>query len=279
MAQSANDGLKITIRSSLGGKLSSQNTQYFQSDRKRMEDRTSSGSNYGPPLAFITRCDTGQMITLNLEDKQYVTHPLPKFPSEEERRAQAAKYSASAEQQKPTVLVEVTTVDTGERKRILDHEARHVITTQKETRLNDARDLIRESVTDGWYTDLPTSLSCEAKPRSGAIGFLTFATKGRPADVPTVKLVGKLVSGFPLYFKTTAHNVNVLPDGSKSESTSSFEQQVTDLYSGPLDSQLFEIPRGFNKVSEIRSNPSIPLSTRIQEYWNYLMLKVSRLFG
>jgi hypothetical protein len=279
MAQSAEVGLKITVRHTWDGGPSSEGTQYIQFDRSRNEFRNSSGRNYGPPLVSLTRCDMGQIFELNLEDKQFVSAPIPKFTTEAEQQALAVKYSASAPQRTPTVLVEVTTVDTGERKKMFGYEARHVITTRKHTRLNQAKDVILESVTDGWYTDLPTALSCYPRPKAGGIGFVTMETKSTPADVPTVKLVGKPESGFPLSTITTSHDIYVLPDGSKRETNSKLAQQVTGLYSGPLDPQLFEVPRGFARVAQLRRNPSVPLSTRTQEYWNSLKQRISHMFS
>jgi hypothetical protein len=271
-------GLKITTRYSLAGRLSWQDTQYFQNDRKRSEHRTFSGSNYGPPLALITHCDTGQMIELNLEDKQYDSHPIPKFPSEEERRALAAKYAATAAKPAPTVLVEVTTVDTGERKKLFGYEARHVVTTEKHTRLNGPKDTEQEMVKDGWYADLPITLSCFPRARR-AFGFLTTMKNGQPVDVPSVKFVGEQETGLALSLKTTTRQVFVPPDGVKKETTSTSEEDVTEIYAGPLDPGLFEIPRGFTKVDEIRRNPPIPLTDRVQIYWNALKQKVSRLLS
>jgi hypothetical protein len=279
VATPADVGLKITVRSSSMGLPPSQDTRYIASDRRRNEYRNASGSNYGPLLALLSRCDLGQNFELNLEDKQYVSSPLPHFPTEAERQVLAAKYSATAAQQIPTILVEITTVDTGERKKLFGYDARHVITTRKHTRLNGSKDIEQESVSDGWYTDLPTALSCEPKLR-GALGFVTLGTLNNvPTEVPSWKLEGKPESGFALSTTTTTHSTYGLPDGSKKDSSSTFEMQVTELYSGPLSPELFEVPRGFTKVDQIRRNPSVPFSMRMQIYWNTLKLKISRLFS
>jgi hypothetical protein len=278
MATPQGTGLKITKRYSLANRLSWQDTQYFQNDRRRSEHRTLSGSNYGPPLALITRCDTGQMIELNPEDKQYDSHPIPKFPSEEERRPLAAKYASTAAKLAPTVLVEVTTVDTGERKKLFGYEARHVVTREKHTRLNGSKDTEQETVKDAWYADLPIALSCFPRARR-TFGFLTTMKNGQPADVPSVRFVGEQETGFALSLKTTTRQVFVLPDGVKRETTSTSGEDVTELYTGSLDPGLFEIPRGFTKVDEIRRNPPIPLTDRVQMYWNALKQRISRFFS
>jgi hypothetical protein len=278
MAQTTNVGLKITVRDSTNGGQTRQETQYVDADRRRDEHRNFVGSTYGPPLAFITRCDMGQNFDLNLEDKQYASSPIPKFPSAAESQALAAKHSASTALRTPTILIEITTVDTGERKNLFGYEARHVITTEKHTRLSGSKDDDQESVRDGWYADLPTSLWCYPKSR-GAVAFVTARNRNEPVDVPSLKLVGTPESGFALSMTTTSHFTYEFPDGSKHETTSTSLQEVTELISGPLDPQLFEVPRGFTKVDQLRSNPTVPLSIRAQEYWNSIKQKISHLFS
>jgi hypothetical protein len=278
MAQTANVGLKITIRDSTAGRQTMQETQYVQGDRRRDEHRITFGSNYGPPLAFITRCDMGQNLELNLEDKQYVSTPIPKILTPTELQSLAAKHSVSAAPRTPTVLIEITTVDTGERKNLFGYEARHVITTEKRTRLNGAKDDDQEDVKDGWFADLPTSLSCYPRSRR-AVTFATIRSMNEPVDVPSLKLVGTPDTGFALSMTTTSHSNYKLPDGSKGETTSISQQEVTELFSGSLDPQLFEAPAGFTKVDRLRRDPPVPLSIRAQEYWNSLLRRISRLFS
>jgi hypothetical protein len=67
-------------------------------------------------------------------------------------------------------------VDTGERKDFFGHPARHVITTTKETPLHESHSEARESVTDGWYIDLDTRISCDLRWSANKNGFahITF---------------------------------------------------------------------------------------------------------
>lgn len=278
MAQSADVGLKITIRDSTIGGLTTQETQYIQGDRRRNESRTAFGSNYGPRLALITRCDKGQNFELNLDDKEYISTPIPKVRSAAEWKALADKSPASTAPRTPTILIEITTVDTGERKNLFGFEARHVITTERHTRLYGAKDVEQESVKDGWFADVPTSLSCYPSSR-GAVTFATARSMNEPVDVPSLKFVGTPEAGFALSTTTTSRIPFNAPDGSKRETTSTSEREVTELFSGPLDAQLFEVPSGFTKVDRLRRNPSVPLSTRAQEYWNSLKQRISRMFS
>ena len=283
MAAPKDVGLKMTVRDTFSG-LTSERTTYTEVDRRRFEYRSSSGNSYGPPLASVTRCDLGQIFELNLKDRQYDSGPLPRLPSEEEMKARAANSVRAGPPRPPTILIEITTVDTGERKKIFGYEARHVITTRKQTPLDGGQDSASVDTTDGWYTDLDARLSCEPRPRPG-VAYAVLVTvrhmNGTPDEMPVVpkfKVIGKQESGFALSTTTTTHSTLILPAGSTKDTTSTSEMQVTDLYSGPLDPQLFEIPRGFRKVDAIRRNPDVPLSILVQEYWNELKLRVARVF-
>lgn len=137
-------GLKITIRHGMNGQFS-ESTTYLQSDRRRSEYRNMAGYQaslgrpvvqvYGPRLAMIWRCDLGQIFELNLDEREYHSSPLPKWPTRQELEARAAKAPQPAEPQRPTVLVETNTVDTSERKEFFGYTARHVITTGKQSPL------------------------------------------------------------------------------------------------------------------------------------------------
>src|SRR2546426_2089727 len=80
---------------------------------------------------MIWRCDLGQISELNLDDREYHSSPLPKWPTREELQARAAKSPQPAQPKKPNLLVEISTVDTGERKELFGYTARHVITTRR----------------------------------------------------------------------------------------------------------------------------------------------------
>jgi hypothetical protein len=220
----------------------------------------------------------GQDFELNLDDKQYVSTPIPKFLSPADWQALAAKQSASAAPRTPTILIEISIVDTGERKNLFGYEARHVITTEKDTRLNGTKDVEQESVKDGWYADLPTSLSCYPRSR-GSVSFATGYSMNEPAAVPLLKVVGTPETGFALSMTTTSHSPYSLADGSRHEGTATSMHEVTELFWGPLDPRLFEVPAEFTPVDHLRREPPVPFSVRAQQYWNTLKLKISRLFS
>ena len=133
-----------------------------------------------PRVASITRCDLGQIFQLNLDDREYTSRPIPKPLSAEEQKARAEELKARAAQgprlqrpARPNLLVEITTSDTGERKQMFGYTARHVVTTEKRTPLEGAVSLPQEQITDGWYVDLDTSISCDPPRQPGAFAMLS----------------------------------------------------------------------------------------------------------
>jgi hypothetical protein len=291
---SERSGLKMTVRYSMNGQPSEQ-TLYVQSDRRRMEYRNSVGgarradgsfdARYGPRLAMITRCDLGQIYDLNLDSREYVTAPYPPKPlNNEEMEAHGLKmpeFNASA---KPTLRVETTTVDTGERKEIFGHTARHVITTRKEIPLEGSHRDAQQMVTEAWYIDLDTSITCDMHRSPGKHAYLhvaLFSISGATnAPLEKVEFVdnGKPETGFAIESKISSQNTVLLPDGSKREHTYNSEMQVMDLVEGPLDPGLFSVPPGFRQVEHIERNPSPTLSEQWNAIWERFKAGVTGLF-
>jgi len=146
---------------------------------------------YGPRIASITRCDLGQSFELNLDSSEYSATPYPpKALTREEMERRGLKVPAGYVSQKPTLRIEITTTDTGEREEMFGHPARHVITHEKRTPLEGSVSAAHETVTDGWYIDstdidLNQRLSCDRKfPEGGKRARLLFLADGRwgPGD-------------------------------------------------------------------------------------------------
>src|SRR5208283_1606773 len=208
---SENTGIKMTIQYGQGA-YPSKHTIYMQGDRKRTEYQNSFGMKkadgsmqpvYGPHIASITRCDVGQTFELNLDTHEYASAPYPPKPfTPEELKARGLDKPVTYAADQPTVRVETTTTDTGERKEIFGRVARHVITTRKHTPLEGARSGPQESITDGWYIE--------------------FSAIGEPER------------GFALNSQTTIKGTYTLPGGTIKQMNSKMEMQVTQFDEGPL---------------------------------------------
>jgi hypothetical protein len=297
---SENSGIRMTIQYS-GAGISNQQTIYLQEDRKRMEFQNSEGRKnadgsvrpiYGPRLVAITRCDLGQTFELNLDTREYTSAPYPPKPfTQEELKARGLDAPVAYVSDKPTLRIEVTTTDTGERKEIFGHTARHVITARKQIPLEGSASMPQESVTDGWYIDsssgsidLRQRLPCDRKWPEGKQGHANaylqaFSGRRPPMDKPEFVTNGEPETGFVLQSTMTSKNTYTLPDGTKKQSNSKFEVDVTQIEEAPLDPALFEIPPGFKRVDHIERNPAVASPSQISYLWQRFKASVASLFN
>ena len=148
--------------------------------------------------------------------------------------------------------------------------ARHVITTVKQIPLVESDQIPQETATDGWYIDLDTSVSC-AKGSPGYFGIVVGGGPRKPGEPPqfpvlSFKSVGKPETGLALMTKEIHRVTLSFPNGStQAREDITNEMQVTELSTRPVDEALFEVPRNFQKVEQIRRAP-------VMSYWR-------RLFG
>ena len=284
---SGSNGTKMTVRNVMSG-FSSENTTYLKSDRKRMDYRNSLGNRMGPHLAAITRCDLGKSFELNLDLSQYTSNPYPPKPlTKEEQRARGGEGLTISFSEKPTVRIKVNTVDTGERKQMFGHMARHVITTEKRTPLEGSHAQPQESTRDGWYIDLEQHISCEPeymrKGNTHSYAFVLVAPAGNSRnqiiDKPEFVSIGKPETGFALEEVIVSDDAYTSADGTTKHVKSRTERRVTELYEGPLDASVFEVPHGFRRVTEIERNPPPSSSNAIGEVWERMKYTLSRWFS
>ena len=272
---SENTGIKMTIRRIFAGN-SSEQTIYVQGDRKRMEFRNYAGQQKadgsqqwlsGPRLVAITRCDLGQVFELNLDAAEYVSAPYPPKPlTQAEIEVRGLRKADMSQSSEPTLRIETTTLDTGERKEFFGHTARHVIITRKQIPLERSHSEPQETVTDGWYIDLDPQVSCDRKLSKGkrAHGYLGAGNK--PAEKPEFVDIGESETGFPVQSVMVSKGTYTLPDGATKQTNSKTETLVTQLELGSLDPGLFEIPPRFKHVRQIERNPKVSASST-QDFW------------
>jgi len=242
--------------------------QYIQADRKREEHRGFSGYRLhpkgrdiyrpSPRTALIKRCDLQKTFHVNFDDRQYTACPIQTFPSREEIRNRATAVGQPPVQPAPTVLVETETVDTGERKELFGRPARHVITTRRVIPLTGSRCGESQTVTDGWYIDLDTRLSCDPWWRSSGSGhaFGTTHRHGEQPEWPTFKDIGEPERGYVVLSRSTTGG-------------SVLELEVTHLSTAAIDPALFEVPVNFSLVERIRQEPVPPLVIRLKQAYGH----------
>lgn len=287
----SSSGLRFAVRHTNDG-ISSEHLLYVEQDRRRMEYRNSTGGSkrrwdgstdmrYGPRLASIIRCDLGQMFELNLDAGEYVAAPYPPKPlSKAQADALGLKPLQFVASDKPTLRIETTTLDTGERKEFFGHTARHVTTTEKQIPLEGSKSNAQETVKDGWYIDLDTSISCgRERPSAKPAHVHAFLTAGNaPIEKREFVDKGEPESGFAIEQKMTTKGAVTLSDGTKKDWTSVQEMRVTQFFEGPLDSALFTIPTGFRQVQQIDRNPPTDVPNQWSVAWDRFKAAVTRLF-
>jgi hypothetical protein len=288
-ASSAPPGLKIVARETSPAFII-ETTEYIQSDRTRVESRVTPARYHArvEPRAHerdhrsaqIMRCDIQKTILLNYADRTYLTDPVRIYPS----RAQtflASLASANATTPKsPSLLIETTTVQTGERKTAFGHSARRVITTRRHIPLDAAGGPASETEIDGWYIDLEARPSCE-RPLAVSVHFVARWVKEpsgaeRSSEFRTVtfKDIGAPERGYAIETTTTSRSAATYADDISSERTSVTHKVVTQLSRQPLDPALFEIPPGFRAAQ----GHLAAVAAQLTQAWQTMKDLVAALF-
>jgi hypothetical protein len=246
----ADRGLKIVTVTRLPRLPPVETTEYVAHDRRRREFRNTFGERssptapetytHGPRMAMVERCDAGQRFELNLDAREYTTGPgMNPGMFASPRRFASREVPVASPASGPTVSIEITTTDTGERKQVFGRTARHVITVRKQTSSGPGAGESAEATLDGWYIDLDQATGCDAWGTSRiGLGYEYLQVAGLPAPPrPQIvfKEIGTPEKGFPIEIRLSTIG----------SSMGSLERKVTELTSMPLDAALFEVPRGF----------------------------------
>jgi len=260
--------------------FSSEQTTFVRADARRTEYRNVNGHTYGPHIASIQRCDLGEAFDLNLDRQEYASAAYPPKPLTKEQLAKWGMKPPQPAQPSPSTLrIEIATVDTGERKDFFGHRARHIVTTRKETPLEGSHSGAQESVTDGWYIDLDTGISCDLKWPANKKGFARLTAGNAPPERIEFVQKGDAETGFPMEWKMASKSEFALPDGTKRKTTSRNSMRIVEFVEGPLDPALFEVPAGFKKVARIDSNQPGELQSVLKVAWQQFVARVEDFFN
>jgi hypothetical protein len=273
-AESQPPDLKITTRFTVGQARPSITTQFVKGTRSRIERDI-----LGHPRVTINQCDEHQVVQLDPEARQYTSYQL-----DEQGRpagslaAPPARTPIQTEPSGGTLVVNIETTDTGERKKLFGYTARHVITTQAMVPGPGAATPGQQIVRDGWYIDLDVNAGCAPKSQGAAasVGVLYGGTAGRPlrTDKVEVRRKGAPETGFAVSLSTKNNSHG--PDGKDLVGESLSE--VVELSTAALDPALFEVPEGFQKVNRLpdyiaaTAQPNSPQGAwdSIKRYWTSL---------
>ncbi len=271
--------LKITVESTSFGHTSA-TTTYVKGQRSRHEWRSASGRSltpggpvvwsYGPPHATIDQCDAGRVYELDLQAREYTTYRLNEQGLPEGWKPAPVKWKSSG----GTLTITIETIDTGERRQMFGHTARHIITKDKRVAGPGACSKSGESEQDGWYIDLDATAGCPRLPKSHGPGVAVLST---PDCMDKLEIRRSSVerSGYPL--ELTMRTRTTSPDGRPSAATV-YTAKVTELSEAPLDLALFDVPAGFKRVLQLRGETRYPLRTRLYLAWQWLKDDLAALF-
>jgi hypothetical protein len=222
---------KIKTRNSMMGH-STESTVYIKGARERSE---AASMGMGPALVTLTQCDQKRIITINPQANTCMVVPLA---GEAGAEATAAPAAGGASRKGGTITLNVNTVDTGERQKMLGLNARHIkMTMNAESSADACSKAGMHMESDGWYADIAPALHCSmgmTPPPSRSGG------RAGCQDTVRFKHTGGGFPGYPLKQTTTMQ-----AEGHSFTTVS----EVVELANAPLDASLFEMPAGCKVVS------------------------------
>lgn len=248
--QTAAHDLKITTRHSYSGS-SYTITTYYSGENSRSETQTFSGKVKGHHRAIIQRkgAESIQVYDLDLDAHKYASYQTDLHGSLTGAKLFTGKPSGK------TYVINIDVVDTGERKEMFGHIARHLIVHEKRIGgLGNCYAGNSGSEKDGWYFDeevLPEAV----RSKRGMSGVMAF----RPVSIDNQYCSDKIEThhhgpavGFPIKETTVwMSNDGQTGDTYKQITNSSITTEVLEFVQAPLDPALFQIPPHFKKVEEI----------------------------
>ena len=249
--------LKIVTRQTVNGRAYT-TTQYFSASSLRFQTDSGSDNVEGHHLATIVHHGdtTSQNFQLDLDAREYTTYETDKRGI----ALNAKSYPARPSEGRMDIWIE--SKDTGERRQMFGHTARHIITTEKRVPGAGSSCTASETETDGWYVDY--SILPEWRRPTGHT--INLVVGGNCRDKIEVHRSG-VETGFALERKDTS--IYRGTDGSQPV-TSVSVMEVVEFSEGPLDPALFEPPSDFRRVNELTSMNKFQPRTPWQKVKNWV---------
>lgn len=270
------NGVKIVTRQVTGG-FTDTRTEYLTADRLRNEWQSRMGERFGPPMAsIIQRGDRDRVFVLDLQAREYLTYETDNSGQSLGSRNKAAASGG-------VLQIFIDYVDTGERKELFGHLARHIVTREKRVATPGACAKDSESETDGWYID-PGVLPKWRQPKKEAFGVVVASVISAGSSDACLNKMDKIElhrngaePGFPVKLNTTLKSEVPARDGVPRPMASSWGSEVVELREGPIDPALFEVPPDFRQVQNLRSWSATP-PKRALTNWEWFKEQLQSLF-
>lgn len=270
------NGIKIVTRQITGG-FTDTRTEYLAPDRLRNEWQSQLRDGSGPPMAtIIVRGERDRVFMLDLAAHEYVTYET------DPRSTAAGMKPRPVTDSGGTLQIWIENVDTGERKELFGHMARHIITREKRIAGPQACSKPSVTETDGWYID--GSVMPEwREQRKNNQGVVVSAEVSAGSNDKCFGKIDKIEvhrsgveTGFPVKVTTTLTSQISQPDGSSRSMSSTWGSEVVELKEGPLELSLFDVPKDFTRVETLRSWTAKP--PRQLTGWEWFKEKVEEMF-
>lgn len=243
-------GTKITIVANEGSPYENEVTFYLQPDRSRTEYFYKDGKPLKGAFALVVRCDLRQSLYFSPDSITYDARPYPPPRiTEAEARTLRLRTTPNYRTVEPTMRIETSYKDTGERKDFFGFTARHIII--KRQTWPDGRSLPRTEILDGWYINPPLT-SCEQQH--------AIESKDDPVIYPneTIEYIETVKTGdvpdptlgwLPAEERKIDRQTVLLSDGSTKEVLSGgHEQHIKNIEEVPMDPALFGPPAFYATV-------------------------------
>jgi hypothetical protein len=269
------EGVKIVTRQVTAG-FTDIRTEYLAPDRLRNEWQSQMRDGSGPLMAtIIQRGERDRVFMLDLAAREYITY-------ETDPRGSTVAMKRPMTESGGILNIWIETVDTGERKDIFGHTARHIITREKRVAGPGACSKPSLSETDGWYID--GSVMPEwRQQKKNSFGVVVAAEVSAGSNDKCFNKMDKIEvhrsgveTGFPVKVTTTLTSDVTQPDGTTRSLSSTWGSEVVELKEGPLELTLFDVPKDFTRVESLRSWTAKP--PRELTGWEWFKEKVQEMF-
>ena len=270
------NGVKIVTRQ-VTGSFTDTRTEYLAADRLRNEWQSQMRDGAGPPMAtIILRGDRDRVFVLDLKAHEYTSYETDSRATTVGIKPRPVVDSGG------TLQIWIENIDTGERKDLFGHVARHIITREKRIAGPGACSKPSLSETDGWYID-GSVLPQWRQQKKTSFGVVVASEVAAGSNDKCFNKMDKIdvhrsgvETGFPVKVTTTLRSEVTQADGSSRMEASTWGSEVVELKEGPLELTLFDVPPDFRKVESLRSFTAKP--PRQLTGWEWFKERVQDLF-